>query len=85
MNPNPPIKGHELIAKGQTWRSYHDKIWLTLPVIDGWIGGCRCGARPDRFPLRINAMRVWHREHKEEIRKAQNRQLVATRRRQWMT
>lgn len=65
MNPNPPIKGHELIGEGNIRRQ-----WTRLAADhDGWSGGCRCGARPDDFPhVSIYAMKRWHREHKAQLR-----------------
>jgi hypothetical protein len=60
VKPNPPIKGHELIAEGNVGRRW-------MPGSE--TGGCRCGARPAEFPdVSQYAMRRWHRQHKAELR-----------------
>lgn len=56
---NPPIRGHELISEGAHWRR-----WDGVAV-----GGCRCGAQPDRLlDISNNEVKRWHRQHKAEIR-----------------
>lgn len=62
MNPNPPIKGHELINEGVVRRNNLGHLY----------GGCRCGARPETFEwISAGQMKVWHRYHKAELRAAQ--------------
>lgn len=66
MKSNPPIRGHELIREGGVRR---------VRLLDGTektVGGCRCGALPPGFDMSVapNAVKRWHRQHKEEIRAA---------------
>ena len=66
VNPNPPIKGHTLLAEGHSYQ-------LINPITDDYFdevqGGCWCGAKPDGWPnVSINAVKRWHRQHKAALR-----------------
>jgi len=72
VNPNPPIRGHELKFEG------HRHSWIDRLTDDyardengaiRYDGGCRCGATPDGWPdITAQKVKRWHREHKAEIR-----------------
>jgi hypothetical protein len=67
--PNPPIPGHHLLDEGAVWPIYDDSVHSR--GVTGHSGGCQCGAKPPGFPnVSRNAMKEWHRGHKEEIRAA---------------
>lgn len=62
MKPNPPIKGHHLIAEGHVQKRY-----LADDSAEQY-GGCQCGARPDGWPnVSIGATKRWHRDHKNAV------------------
>lgn len=69
MNPNPPIRGHELLWEGHARQAVD---WDTEMYIPGkFLGGCRCGAQPPGWPdVSIGATKRWHREHKAQLRAA---------------
>ena len=63
MKSNPPIKGHALC-----WGAYDERGRFHSVL------RCECGAHPDDpnwFFLSDNAIRRWHRQHKDEIRAKQ--------------
>lgn len=65
-NMNPPIKGHALLNEGHSVR-----ISNNLMGTDVWSEGCECGAKPAQAQnvwVSINAMKRWHRAHKDELR-----------------
>jgi len=66
MKPNPPIRGHTLIAEGRVWQCLN----RTTEMYDGrWLGGCECGAKPPGFPhISISSIKRWHRQHKADLR-----------------
>jgi hypothetical protein len=78
---NPPIAGHHLLYEGRCWLDpasqkftdpyYGEPRWDEV-TRDMVMGGCQCGALPDPFSPRalpsMTRMRVWHRQHKEELR-----------------
>jgi hypothetical protein len=71
--PNPPIPGHHLVNEGHVFRLHHVDQFPSTSLFAAeepqYSGGCQCGARPPDFPnVSTNAMKAWHRTHKEELR-----------------
>ncbi len=69
MNPNPPIPGHKLLGEGKPLK------YRVNPDTDDYLpafGGCECGAQPTGWNEQtpVNQVQAWHRQHKDEIRKA---------------
>ena len=65
--PNPPIPGHHLLNEGHSFPIWGDG-WEKA-TLKGHDGGCECGEKPPDFPnLSANKMKVWHRQHKAELR-----------------